>query len=135
MHLLLNIDVPDLERARVFYRHAFGLTESRRLGDAAMELSGGPVPIYLLLKAEDSLPFEGNSRRTYQRHWSPIHFDVVVPDLNAAVKRVLDAGAVQEQPVSTHAWGKLALFADPFGHGFCLIQFLGQGYAEIEAPL
>lgn len=28
-------------------------------------------------------------------------------------------------------WGKLALMADPFGHGFCFLQFLGSGYDEI----
>jgi len=25
----------------------------------------------------------------------------------------------------------LALMADPFGHGFCLLQFVGQGYDEL----
>jgi hypothetical protein len=25
----------------------------------------------------------------------------------------------------------LALMADPFGNGFCLVQFLGRGYDEI----
>jgi len=25
----------------------------------------------------------------------------------------------------------LALMADPFGHGFCFVQFLGRGYDEI----
>ena len=26
------------------------------------------------------------------------------------------------------------VLADPFGHGLCLIQFLGRGYDEIVAP-
>jgi hypothetical protein len=30
-----------------------------------------------------------------------------------------------------HKWGKLALMADPFGHGFCFVQFVGRGYDEI----
>ncbi|RRS00931.1 VOC family protein [Aquabacterium soli] len=134
MQLLLNIDVPDLERAHAFYSKAFGLTVCRSLGSEILELSGSAVPVFLLLKAEGSTPFEGAvAPRAYQRHWSPIHFDVVVPDLDEAIKQVSDAGAVQEQPVSTQAWGKLAVFADPFGHGFCLIQFLAKGYGEIEA--
>jgi lactoylglutathione lyase len=29
------------------------------------------------------------------------------------------------------AWGRLALLADPFGHGFCLIEFKGRSYGEI----
>jgi lactoylglutathione lyase len=28
-------------------------------------------------------------------------------------------------------WGRIAQLADPFGHGLCLIQFLGRGYDEI----
>jgi hypothetical protein len=43
----------------------------------------------------------------------------------------LSAGARLEEPISTHRWGKLALMADPFGHGFCFVQFLGRGYDEI----
>jgi len=41
------------------------------------------------------------------------------------------AGARLEQPIATHNWGKLALMADPLGHGFCFVQFLGRGYDEI----
>jgi predicted enzyme related to lactoylglutathione lyase len=54
-----------------------------------------------------------------------------VEDLDAAVARAEAAGAALEAPVTTSAWGRLALMADPFGHGFCLLQFLGRGYDEI----
>jgi hypothetical protein len=47
------------------------------------------------------------------------------------VQRAVLAGARLEQPIATYKWGKLALMADPFGHGFCFIQFLGRGYDEI----
>jgi hypothetical protein len=47
------------------------------------------------------------------------------------LQRALAAGAVLERPVQSGAWGKLAVMPDPFGHGFCLIQFLGRGYDEI----
>jgi hypothetical protein len=30
-----------------------------------------------------------------------------------------------------NTWGKIAMLADPFGHGVCLIQFVGRGYDEI----
>lgn len=36
-----------------------------------------------------------------------------------------------EKPIAAHKWGKLALMADPFGHGFWFLQFLGRGYDEI----
>jgi hypothetical protein len=33
--------------------------------------------------------------------------------------------------VRTAAWGRIAVLADPFGHGLCLIEFLNRGYDEI----
>ena len=54
MRLLINIDVPDLERAIGFYEQAFGLTLTRRLGPAVAEMSGAQAPIYLLEKAADT---------------------------------------------------------------------------------
>ena len=70
-------------------------------------------------------------RRSYGRHWTPVHLDFVVADIDAAVARARAAGARVESPPATHKWGKLALLADPFGHGICLIEFLGRGYDEI----
>ena len=135
MQLLVNIDVPDLERAASFYCAAFDLRIGRRFGPDALELKGAPVDIYLLRKAEGSMPAPPPAgQRDYHRHWSPVHLDFVVEDIEAATAKVLAAGAVQERPASASAWGKLALFADPFGHGFCLVQFLGRGYDEIADP-
>jgi uncharacterized glyoxalase superfamily protein PhnB len=57
----------------------------------------------------------------------------VVEEIETAVKEAIAAGAQLEEPIATHKWGKLALMADPFGHGFCFIQFLGQGYDEIAS--
>ena len=31
-------------------------------------------------------------------------------------------------------WGRHAVLADPFGNGFCVLQFEGRGYAEITEP-
>ena len=55
------------------------------------------------------------SQRSYQRHWTPVHLDVVVTDLDSAVSRAADAGARVEQDVRTAVWGKIAVLADPFG--------------------
>ena len=77
--LLVNIDVDDLAKAVAFYTLAFGLTPSRRFGDSAVELTGAEVPIFLLLKAPATPPFpEAVTARHYGRHWTPVHFDVVV---------------------------------------------------------
>ena len=132
MDVLVNIDVPDLARAEAFYTHAFGLRPGRRFGESALELTGGSVTLYLLAKEEGSAPTpQGAGVRSYSRHWSPVHLDFVVPDIGAATHQVLAAGAVLEEPVKVTRWGKIAMFADPFGHGFCLVEFLGRGYDEI----
>jgi predicted enzyme related to lactoylglutathione lyase len=70
-------------------------------------------------------------KRDYRRHWTPVHLDFVVQDIRTAVERALAAGAILERDVTSHAYGKLALLADPFGNGFCLLQFVGRGYDEI----
>jgi hypothetical protein len=43
-------------------------------------------------------------------------------------------GATLDAPAATHAWGRIARLADPFGNGFCLLQFLGRGYDEVASP-
>lgn len=132
MNLLINIDVPDLRHAESFYCQAFGLEPARRFGTAGVELLGAAVPIYLLEKAAGT---EGadTSARQYARHWTPIHLDIVVDDLDTALVRALQAGARQEGDIRTAAWGRIVQMADPFGHGWCLLQFLGRGYDEIAA--
>ena len=105
MNLLVNIDVDDLERATRFY--------------LLPKAAGTPVsPV-------------AKHKRDYRRHWTPVHLDFVVHDIRAAVKRALAAGAILERDATTHAYGQLALLADPWGNGFCLLQFTGRGYDEI----
>lgn len=129
MKFLINIDVPDLEHAIGFYQRAFGLTLGRRLGPAAAEMLGADAPIYLLEKAAGT-PAAGATRqpRDYARHWTPVHLDVVVDDVDRAVAQAVAAGAHLEDPAATHAWGRIAHLSDPYGHGICIVQFLGQGY-------
>jgi len=133
MQVLVNIDVPDLDRALAFYREAFGLSVRRRFGGDGVELAGWPTPVFLLRKPTGSVG-AGGQPRAYGRHWTPVHLDVVVDDLDAALARAEAAGAVVEQPPRTGAWGRIAMLADPFGHGLCLIQFLNRGYDEIADP-
>jgi catechol 2,3-dioxygenase-like lactoylglutathione lyase family enzyme len=133
VELLINVDVPDLEAATRFYVDAFGFRVGRRLGDAGTELLGAGVPLYLLAKPADSEAAPGSAaRRTYARHWTPVHLDLVVPDVRAALARALAAGARAEDDVSQHAWGYMARLADPFGHGVCLLQLEPGGYDAIS---
>lgn len=130
--VLINVDVDDLERGRAFYCGLFGLTVSRRLGDIALELSGAAAPIYLLQRAANTqASSQAAATRTYVRHWTPVHMDFVVEDVDATVARAVAAGAVLEDPVTTHVWGRIAHLSDPFGHGICILQFLNRGYDEV----
>ena len=130
--LLVNIDVPDIERGVAFYTAALELRIGRRLGRGFVELLGGEAPIYLLEKAAGtSIGPAGGDRRRYERHWSPVHLDIVVGDLDAAIARAVAAGAVREGETCDAPYGRLAMFADPFGHGFCLIEFNDRGYDAI----
>ena len=134
--LLVNIDVDDLARAEAFYCSAFELRVHRRFGHEGAELRGTSAAIFLLVKPAGSTPVPGSDqRRDYARHWSPVHLDFVVPDIDVAVARATVAGAVLEKPVSTARWGRLAVMGDPFGHGFCFVQFLNRGYDELAEPL
>ncbi|HBS61807.1 MULTISPECIES: VOC family protein [Stenotrophomonas] len=133
MRFLVNIDVDNLDHGIAFYTRAFGLHPGRRFGADGVELLGGPAPVYLLAKPAGSASTpQVRDRRDYRRHWTPLHLDWVVDDVDAALTRAVQAGARVEQAPATHAWGRIALLADPFGHGFCLLQFLGDGYDAIS---
>jgi catechol 2,3-dioxygenase-like lactoylglutathione lyase family enzyme len=135
MQLLANLDVPDLESATRFYCGALGLTVGRRLGARAVELVGASALLYLLERPAGSpaAPCAAQAR-DYSRHWTPVHLDFVVADIDAAVRRAVAAGATLEQAARAEDWGKIAGLADPFGHGFCLIEFTERGYDAIVAP-
>jgi catechol 2,3-dioxygenase-like lactoylglutathione lyase family enzyme len=126
MDLLINLDVDELDKAVRFYTSALGLKVGRRFGALGVEMLGSSAPIYLLVKSPGTPASDTTSqRRSYQRHWTPVHLDFIVDEIEPAVERAKVAGARLEQPIATHKWGKLALMADPFGHGFCFVQFLG----------
>jgi predicted enzyme related to lactoylglutathione lyase len=131
MRILVDIDVPDLHQAINFYCAAFDLQLKRILDSDVAELVGGSSTIYLLKKDEGSKcakPIPDG--RTYSRHWTPVHVDFVVDDLNRAVKRVTDAGAIRETECVTWRDSKCMTFSDPFGNGFCLIQFENETYSD-----
>jgi predicted enzyme related to lactoylglutathione lyase len=134
MHVIANIDVDDLEKGIEFYRHAVGLRLQRRLFDNTVaEMAGASSVIYLLLKPAGSLAgAQAPMPRDYRRHWTPVHLDFVVGDIAAAVQRAVSAGARLEAEVQTELWGRVALMSDPFGHGFCFLQFSDEGYDAAE---
>ena len=131
INLLVNLDVDDLAKAVRFYSSVFGLRVGRRLGAAGIEMLGCSSPIYLLERSATAPAETSSQARTYQRHWTPVHLNFVVDEIEPVVERAVLGGALLEKPIQVFVWGKLALMADPFGHGFCLVQFTGRGYDEI----
>ena len=124
MRIIVNIDVPEIEPAVAFYTSAFGLIHNRMLDGDVAELTGGSSTLYLLAAPPDSAPAASTAEtRHYSRHWTPVHLDFVVDDIDAATERVLEAGAVRESEYVEWRGSKCVTFSDPFGHGFCLIEF------------
>lgn len=134
MRVIVNIDVPDLAPAIDFYCAALGLTLIRIIEDDVAELAGASSLIYLLQHPEGSCPVSTLSlARDYSRHWTPVHLDFVVDDLAQAAKRATDAGAIREGECIEWKGSKCISFSDPFGHGFCLIEFAGTTYDTGDA--
>lgn len=130
--LLINIDVPDVEAAVRFYTRALGLRLKRRLFEGTVaELDGASAPVFLLEKAAGTpVSRDAVEIRSYRRHWTPMHLDFPVAAIEPAVERAVQAGAKAEGAIQTFRWGRQALMSDPFGNGFCFVQWLGRGYGE-----
>ena len=124
MKVIINIDVPELAPAIAFYTAALGLAHSRTLDGDVAELTGASATLYLLQKDPGTPAVQSPLvERDYHRHWTPVHFDLVVPDVEAAAARAVAAGARRETR-NIHWHGSHCIsFGDPFGHGFCFIQF------------
>lgn len=129
MRVLVNIDVPELKPAIGFYETAVGAKLVRLLDDDVAELEYGSSSLYLLRKAAKSQATPAGDVRQQSRHWTPVHVDFVVADLDAAVTRALAAGAKRESERIDWRGSKCVTFSDPFGHGFCLIELSGGRYA------
>jgi predicted enzyme related to lactoylglutathione lyase len=143
MRIVVNIDVPELQPAIEFYQAALGLAHARTLDDDVAELTGGSSVIYLLAKdagtkpsreAPDVRRYANDASRAQRepgsgRHWTPVHIDFVVDNIEAAARRAVAAGAKRESECVEWRGSKCITFADPFGHGFCLIEFAGETYA------
>jgi catechol 2,3-dioxygenase-like lactoylglutathione lyase family enzyme len=134
MKVIVNIDVPDLAPAIDFYCAALGLRLNRVIENDVAELTGVSSEIYLLQNTAGSHSVTTLSTvRDYSRHWTPVHMDFVVEDVIEAAKQAVAAGATQESGCVEWRGSKCITFSDPFGHGFCLIQFAGETYNADDA--
>jgi predicted enzyme related to lactoylglutathione lyase len=129
--MVVNIDVPELASAMEFYSAALGLTLNRILDGDVAELTGASSVIYLLANISGSVPISsvGDVRR-YSRHWTSVHIDFVVNDIVESANQAITAGARQESECIEWRGSKCITFSDPFGHGFCLIEFAAETYSD-----
>lgn len=130
------VDVEDLDSGIRFYTQALGLQLGRTVNGVWAELLGASSPIDLLANPQGSAAYEDREAptRDYHRHWTPVHLDFVVSDLEAAVERARSAGATLDREIQSRKWGRMANLADPFGNGLCLLEFRGRGYDELLPP-
>ena len=100
-----------------FYKRAFGATEmirlpmpDGRLAHAAVSINGSMVMLV------DQNP-EYGMRGPTLLGGTPVTIHMMVPDVDAAVARAVDAGATVVMPVADQFWGdRYGVIADPFGH-------------------
>ena len=127
------IEVADLERGIKFYHDVLGLTLKRRLSPNWVELEGTNAPIFLLGNRPPVADLGGKKvPRSYERHWTPVHLDFIVSDLDQTIARALESGASLDRDVQGREYGRIANLADPFGNGFDLIEFAPGGYAVLH---
>ena len=117
------VDVPDLSRGVRFYADAFGFSLTSEPYPGVAVLAAGSARITLLEKREGTRPSpKTQDTRRYDRHWTPVHLDFHVDDLDAALNKAVMAGATAEQVFRNPNHGSAAFCADPFGNGFCLLE-------------
>src|SRR4029453_938466 len=107
------IEVADLEQGVAFYCGALGLTLKRRLRPGWVELEGANLPIFLLGNRTPTADLGGRKiTRSFERHWTPVHLDFVVTDLDRAVQRCRELGATCDRGIQVRDWGRMGNMAD-----------------------
>lgn len=118
-----SIDVPDLAAGLRFYGTVFGFTEVARPFPTLAVCDAGNATVCLHEKAAGTDPAPGSDdQRRYTRHWTPVHLDLHVHDLDAVLARIRAEGGIVEREMRSVGPKNVAFCSDPFGHGFCVIE-------------
>lgn len=124
MKLEITIDVDDLDRGVEFYCGGLGLTLVHRDPNWARVDLNGQILWLCPFKAGP----HRNITRDFERHWTPVHLDLVVENLDEAVERALAAGGRldgeirRNEPDPIGCRSDIANLSDPAGNGVDLIQ-------------
>ena len=116
-----------------FYCGGLGLTQKRQLSPRWVELAGANLPL-LLLADRPAMAELGATKvpRDFGRHWTPVHLDFIVTNLDEMVARLCHLGASLDPDIQIREYGRIANLADPFGNGFALMEFSGPGYDHVK---
>ena len=113
----VSVDCPDPGTLADFYAELFGMTRIVEAPDGSVVAISDGTHTLAMMKVDDYVaptwPESGQGQQ--------MHFDVSVPDLDAAEARALAVGArlADHQP-APDLW---RVFLDPAGHPFCLTTF------------
>ena len=119
MKLEICIDVDDVDRAVEFYGRGLGLEIPKHEKEWAKAVLGEQV--FWIMKAAPGP--SGAISRDYKRHWTPIHLDFHVDDIDAVVKRAVAAGGKLDREIQRNPdGGGMANLSDPSGNGIDLVQ-------------
>lgn len=112
---MVTIDCPDAEVSARFWADLLGGEVQHAERDYGMVSAGG-VTIGFGRSDDFTLPAWPDSGGRKQ-----FHFDLAVPDIDAAAARAVELGATQpaEQPAEQEG-GTWRVLLDPAGHPFCL---------------
>lgn len=118
----VSIDVPSLEQGLRFYREVFGFIEKVRPFPTMAILDANNVSVCMHEKAPGTkVTPAATSTRHYDRHWTPVHLDLHVVDLDAVLEKVKAEGGAVEVEFRSQGPKPVGFCCDPFGNGFCVI--------------
>ena len=118
----VSIDVPDLSMGLRFYDRVFGFAETARPFPTMAVLDARNATICLHEKPAGTRPTPAaDVVRGYHRHWTPVHLDLHVAELDPVLALIRQEGGQIEREFRTEGPKPVAFCADRFGHGFCVI--------------
>jgi PhnB protein len=109
--------VEDAARAIAYYKEAFGAEERGRMGSPDGKISHAELEIGdSLIMLSDPFP-QSSTRPPSELSGTSASVFMYVEDVDAAVKRAVDAGASITMEVADQFWGdRFGVVTDPFGH-------------------
>lgn len=128
-----HIEVATPEAQIAFYCDGLGSSLKRRLSPGWIELASANLPVFLPANRPSIAELgKTTAQRICERHWTPVHPDFIVDDLDAMVARLQRLGGTLDREIRKQEYGRIACMADPFGNGFDLTEFSGEGYEGVS---